>query len=60
MGVSRFARFAVSVGTFAAVVGLSKTHAVAHEYSWSGSSRFAWSFAYVLLLVLTAYGFGLP
>ena len=33
---------------------------VAHEYSWSGSSRFAWSLGYVLLLSITAYGFGLP
>jgi lipopolysaccharide/colanic/teichoic acid biosynthesis glycosyltransferase len=58
--VSRCARFAVFVGTLATVVGLSKAHAVNHEYSWSGSSRFAWSLGYVLLLLLTAYGFGLP
>src|SRR5262245_48122405 len=42
------------------VAGLSKAHALAHEYSWSGSSRFAWSLGYVLLLSVTAYGFGLP
>ena len=42
------------------VVGLSKVHAIAHHYSWSGSSRFAWSFGYIALLALTAYGFGLP
>ena len=48
------------VGTVAVVVGLSKAHAVNHAYSWSGSSRFAWSVGYVLLLLLTAYGFGLP
>jgi len=47
-------------GIATCVVVLSKFHAVAHEYSWSGSSRFAWSFGYVLLLSLTAYGFGLP
>ena len=44
----------------ACVVGLSKAHAVAHEYSWSGSSRFAWSMGYVLLLCLAAYSVGLP
>ena len=58
--MSRCARFAVFVGTLATVVGLSKAHAVNHGYSWSGSSRFAWSLGYVLLLLLTAYGFGLP
>jgi exopolysaccharide biosynthesis polyprenyl glycosylphosphotransferase len=58
--VSRLARFALYAGTLVAVVGLSKAHAVTHEYSWSGSSRFAWSFAFILLLCLTAYGFGLP
>jgi exopolysaccharide biosynthesis polyprenyl glycosylphosphotransferase len=47
-------------GIVAAVVGLSKAHALAHDYSWSGSSRFAWSIAYVGLLGLTAYAFGLP
>jgi exopolysaccharide biosynthesis polyprenyl glycosylphosphotransferase len=58
--VSRCARFAVFAGTLVAVVGLSKVHAVNYEYSWSGSPRFAWSLGYVLLLLLTAYGFGLP
>jgi exopolysaccharide biosynthesis polyprenyl glycosylphosphotransferase len=47
-------------GTFGCVAALSKLHAVTHAYSWSGSSRFAWSIAYVLLLLLAAYGFGLP
>lgn len=47
-------------GVFVTVVGLSKAHAVVHEYSWSGSSRFAWSFAFILLLCLAAYSVGLP
>ena len=42
------------------VAGLSKAHAVVNVYSWSGSSRFAWSFGYVVLLAVTAYAFGLP
>jgi lipopolysaccharide/colanic/teichoic acid biosynthesis glycosyltransferase len=42
------------------VGGLSKAHAVAHEYTWSQSSRFAWSIGYVLLLCLAAYSVGLP
>ena len=58
--MSRLARFAIYTGTVAAVVGLSKAHAMSHGYSWSGSSRFAWSLGFVALLALTAYGFGLP
>ncbi len=58
--MSRLARLALYAGTAACVAGLSKAHALAHEYSWSGSSRFAWSLGYVLLLSVTAYGFGLP
>ena len=47
-------------GVVACVGGLCKAHAIAHEYSWSGSSRFAWSLGYVLLLSLAAYSVGLP
>jgi lipopolysaccharide/colanic/teichoic acid biosynthesis glycosyltransferase len=60
MGVSRWGRFAMYAGVVACVAGLCKAHAVAHEYSWSGSSRFAWSIGYVLLLCLAAYSVGLP
>jgi lipopolysaccharide/colanic/teichoic acid biosynthesis glycosyltransferase len=41
-------------------VGLSKAHAVASGYVWSGSPRFAWSMTFVGLLCLAAYAFGLP
>ncbi|HXY92392.1 MAG TPA: hypothetical protein VEP49_07950, partial [Acidimicrobiia bacterium] len=58
--MSRLARLSLYAGTAVCVAGLSKAHAVTHVYSWSGSSRFAWSLAYVLLLAVTAYGFGLP
>jgi lipopolysaccharide/colanic/teichoic acid biosynthesis glycosyltransferase len=47
-------------GIAACVGGLCKAHAVTYGYSWSGSSRFAWSLGYVLLLSLAAYSFGLP
>src|SRR5436190_7692847 len=47
-------------GVVLVVGGLCKAHAVVHEYSWSGSSRFAWSLGYVLLLCLAAYSVGLP
>jgi lipopolysaccharide/colanic/teichoic acid biosynthesis glycosyltransferase len=47
-------------GVIVTVGGLSKAHAVAHEYTWSQSSRFAWSLGYVLLLGLAAYSVGLP
>ena len=58
--MSRWGRIALYVGIVVAIVGLSKAHAVAHDYSWSGSSRFVWSLAYVGLLGFTAYAFGLP
>ena len=58
--MSRLARVALFGGTAVCVATLSKAHAMTHAYSWSGSSRFAWSLGYVLLLGVTAYGFGLP
>jgi lipopolysaccharide/colanic/teichoic acid biosynthesis glycosyltransferase len=58
--VHRSARFALYAGTAACVVGLSKAHALTYRYTWSGSSRFAWSLGYVLVLSLAAYAFGLP
>jgi exopolysaccharide biosynthesis polyprenyl glycosylphosphotransferase len=60
IGVSRWGRVAMYAGVVVVVGGLSKAHAVEHEYSWSGSSRFAWSLAYVLLLCIAAYSVGLP
>lgn len=48
------------VGTAAAVLGLGKLHAVEHHYDYTGSFRFAWSFAYIGLLAVAAYGLGLP
>lgn len=58
--VHRGARLALFAGTAIVVFGLSKLHAVAHSYDWTSSSRFAWSLGYVVVLGLTAYGFGLP
>jgi lipopolysaccharide/colanic/teichoic acid biosynthesis glycosyltransferase len=58
--VNRLARLALYTGTAVCVAGLSKAHAIAHVYSWSGSTRFVWSLGYVLLLAVTAYAFGLP
>lgn len=47
-------------GVVLVVGGLCKAHAVTHEYSWSGSTRFAWSLGFASLLCLTAYSVGLP
>lgn len=47
-------------GVFVVVGGLSKAHAATHEYSWSNSTRFAWSLGYVALLCVAAYSVGLP
>jgi lipopolysaccharide/colanic/teichoic acid biosynthesis glycosyltransferase len=48
------------VGIVTVVFGLGKIHAVRHEYDYTGSFRFAWSFAYIGLLGVAAYGLGLP
>lgn len=48
-------------GVVAVVLGVGKYHAaVVGVYDFTGSTRFAWSFAYVGLLCLSAYGLGLP
>ncbi len=56
----RVARLLLVVGTAAAVLALSKAHAVHHEYDFTASSRFGWALAYIALLVAAAYGIGLP
>ncbi|HAS10935.1 MAG TPA: hypothetical protein DCS55_10540 [Acidimicrobiaceae bacterium] len=48
-------------GVFVVVLGLSKYHAeFIGDYDFTGSSRFAWALAFVLLLCGAAYGLGLP
>lgn len=56
----RAARLLMYVGIVTIVLGLGKVHAVRHEYDYTGSFRFAWSFAYIGLLAVAAYGLGLP
>jgi lipopolysaccharide/colanic/teichoic acid biosynthesis glycosyltransferase len=59
----RAARPLLYLGIVAAVVGLSQYHArviADPPYSYTGTFRFGWSLLYVGLLILTAYGFGLP
>ena len=59
----RLARPLFYAGILAIVLGLAKVHAawIAEEtYDLTGTSRFGWTLAYVLLLVLAAYGSGLP
>ncbi|MDQ6783054.1 MAG: sugar transferase, partial [Actinomycetota bacterium] len=56
----RFARPLLVAGTILTVLGLSKAHAEAHGYDYTASSRFVWSLAFTGLLVVAAYGAGLP
>jgi lipopolysaccharide/colanic/teichoic acid biosynthesis glycosyltransferase len=59
----RVARALVYLGIAATVLGLSKVHAAYiadPAYSFTGSFRFAWAIAYIVLLAITAYGAGLP
>jgi hypothetical protein len=61
--MARGARWLLYSGIVVAVVGLSLIHArlVAEPaYSYTGTFRFGWSLLYVGLLIVTAYGFGLP
>ena len=64
MGASqRLARVLLVAGTVAAVFGLSKVHAsriAPDTYDFTGSFRFGWAIAYVVVLAVGAYGVGLP
>ena len=57
----RFARPLLYLGVAGVVFGLALAHAtwIGH-YDFTGTSRFAWTVVYALLLCTTAYGFGLP
>lgn len=59
----RFSLLATFAGPILLVVGMSKVHAawVADPaYDYTGSFRFAWSIIYILVLLVTTYGLGLP
>ena len=57
----RLARLLLYVCTAAVVLALGKVHArYIGGYDYSGSFRLTWSFAYIGLLCLAAYGMGLP
>ena len=56
----RLTRVLLAGGTAVAVIGLSKAHAVANAYDYTASFRFSWSLTYIGLLILAAYGAGLP
>ncbi|MGN6692759.1 MAG: sugar transferase [Aquihabitans sp.] len=59
----RLARLLSFLGAAGAVLGLSKIHAASiaePAYNFTGSSRFAWALAYIVLLWVAGYGFGLP
>ena len=59
----RLSRTLLVGGTVAAVFGLSELHAsrIADlRYDFTSSFRFGWAIAYLILLVVAAYGVGLP
>jgi lipopolysaccharide/colanic/teichoic acid biosynthesis glycosyltransferase len=59
--VLRLARWSLFVGTAVVVLGLGKVHAkYLGFYDFTGSYRFSWSIAYIVLLCVGAYGVGLP
>ncbi len=61
--VGRGARLLSVLGAFGLVLAFGKVHAayIADPvYDFTGSSRFAWSLGYIVLLWVASYGMGLP
>ena len=58
--LQRLARPVWGLGIVGIVLVLSKVHAVWNSYDFTSSSRFAWAFAFVVLLWVVGYGFGIP
>jgi len=59
--VRRAARPLLYLGVLVVVFGLALVHArILNDYSFTGTSRFGWTIAFVGLLCVFAYGFGLP
>ncbi|MBX3314772.1 MAG: sugar transferase [Actinobacteria bacterium] len=59
----RFSLLATFAGPILVVIGMSKVHAAwvaERPYDYTGSFRFAWSIAYIVILLVTTYGLGLP
>ncbi len=56
----RLGRAALLGGIVASVLGFGRLHAATHGYDLTASSRFAWALAYIALLIVAAYGAGLP
>jgi lipopolysaccharide/colanic/teichoic acid biosynthesis glycosyltransferase len=56
----RVGRGLLCAGVLAAIFGLGKLHATAHDYDLSSSFRLPWSIAFAAILMVTLYGAGLP
>ncbi len=61
--MNRLARVSLNLGIVATVAGLAQFHATVvydNRYGYVSTHVFPWTVAYMGLLALTAYGFGLP
>ena len=56
----RSARVLMLFGALGAVFGMAKVHAATHSYIFTASDRLGWAFAYVGVLLVSAYATGLP
>ena len=56
----RSARVLMLFGALGAVFGMAKVHAATHSYIFTASDRLGWAFAYVGVLLVSAYAIGLP
>lgn len=58
--VKRILLAVLGMGTAAIVLALSKLHAAYYDYDFTESPRLGWSIAFIVALVASAYGVGLP
>lgn len=54
------ARAGLIGGTIGCVASVGAIHAARHDYGFTDTARFAWSLTYAAVLVVAAYGVGLP
>lgn len=60
MTMQRVARVGLFLSVALVVLGLSKVHAAAHDYDFTASARFGWALAFIVIVAVAAYSFGLP
>jgi lipopolysaccharide/colanic/teichoic acid biosynthesis glycosyltransferase len=60
MPMNRFARVLTNLGAIGIVLAVAKFHATIHHYDYTGSLRFAVTILFIGLVLVCAYGVGIP